>query len=165
MASSIHDKFDELVVDFIKETRFKIKKFKPEQQLVLKSFFSSRDVFAQLPTGYGKSLVFQCIPDMYIFFKRHGFSLPADDPVVIVACPLQAIIVDQITKLNSIGVHAVDIGDPSSNGNLLSGDVRIIFGSPESLGTETSRRLLTTPFYRKNIVALVSDEVHTVTQW
>jgi len=68
--ASVIDKFDELVVDFLRQTRFNIVKFKPEQLLVLKSFFSGRDVFAQLPKGYGKSLVFQCIPDFLLQESR-----------------------------------------------------------------------------------------------
>jgi ATP-dependent DNA helicase RecQ len=132
--------------------------------MILKSFFSGQDVFAQLPTGYGKSLVFQAIPDMCLHFKSRGFAF-SEAPVVIVACPLQSIISDQILFLKPIGINAANIGDPAYNSDLLSGNIRIIFGSPESLGSEACRKLLTMPFYKKNVVALVCDEVHTVTQW
>ena len=37
--------------------RFKLKK---EQESAVKSLLLNRDVLAVLPTGYGKSLVFQC---------------------------------------------------------------------------------------------------------
>lgn len=163
--ASVVDNFDELVDSYLKETRFKIEKFKPEQHLILKSFFSGRDIFAQLPTGYGKSLVFQVIPDLCAFFKCRGFDMRSEEPVIIVACPLQAIIADQISYLKSIGIAAADISDPAYNADLLAGKINIVFGSPESLGSEACRMLITTPFYRKNIVGLVCDEVHTVTQW
>lgn len=166
MASLVVDTFDELIVDYIKETRFKIDNFKPEQHLVIKSFFCGRDVFAQLPTGYGKSLIFQIIPDLYSFLKSRDLpNLQSDAPVVVVSCPLQAIIADQISYLKSIGIKAANISDPAYNGDLLSGNSRIVFGSPESLGSEACRKLFTTPFYRQNIVGLFCDEVHTVTQW
>ena len=35
---------------------------KPEQLDVLEAFVKGRDVFAVLPTGYGKSLCFGCLP-------------------------------------------------------------------------------------------------------
>ena len=35
-------------------------KLKKEQESAVKSLLSNRDVLAVLPTGYGKSLVFQC---------------------------------------------------------------------------------------------------------
>ena len=35
-------------------------KLKKEQESAVKSLLLNRDVFAVLPTGYGKSLVFQC---------------------------------------------------------------------------------------------------------
>ena len=35
---------------------------KPEQLDVVETFVKGRDVFAVLPTGYGKSLCFGCLP-------------------------------------------------------------------------------------------------------
>ena len=35
---------------------------KKEQRLVISAFMSGRDVFAVLPTRYGKSLCFACLP-------------------------------------------------------------------------------------------------------
>jgi len=81
--------------------------------------------------------------------------------VVVVACPLQAIIADQIAYLKSLGINAANISNSDCNADLLAGNTRIIFGSPESLGSEACRELFTTTFYRQNIVAFICDEVHT----
>ena len=35
---------------------------KPEQQDVVETFVKGHDVFAVLPTGFGKSLCFACLP-------------------------------------------------------------------------------------------------------
>ena len=38
---------------------------KEEQRLVISEFRSGRDVFAVLPTRYGKSMCFACLPKAY----------------------------------------------------------------------------------------------------
>ena len=37
-------------------------RLKPEQDDVIETFVKGRDVFAVLPTGYGKSLCYGCLP-------------------------------------------------------------------------------------------------------
>ena len=54
-----------------------------------------RDVFAVLPTGFGKSLCFACLPTA--FDQLH----PHDEPtIVLVIAPLTAIMKDQVSKTN-----------------------------------------------------------------
>ena len=55
-------------------------------------------VVAVLPTGYGKSLIFQILP----------FFLPpkCSRNIVIVVCPLTSIIEDQVKTLRERGVAA-----------------------------------------------------------
>lgn len=86
-------------------------------------------------------------------------------PVVLIACPLQSIINKQITYLTCVGMKAGNIGDKSYNDNVVAGKISIIFVSPESLGSEACQKLFAMPFYKANILALICDEVHTVTQW
>ena len=43
---------------------------KPEQETVVREFLSGKDVFAALPTGYGKSLCYACLP--YAFDNMRG---------------------------------------------------------------------------------------------
>ena len=64
-----------------------------EQQLrVLLSYIRGNDVFAVLPTGYGKSLCYAVLP---MVFDR---LLGAKDSVVVVITPLTAIIKDQVSS-------------------------------------------------------------------
>ena len=60
---------------------------KEEQRKVINAFFRGNDVFAVLPTGYGKSLCYGRLP----FFSDDGLS-----SVVIVVTPLTAIMKDQV---------------------------------------------------------------------
>ena len=41
---------------------FGIENFHEEQQKAIDLFFDGKDVFVSLPTGYGKSIIFQSIP-------------------------------------------------------------------------------------------------------
>ena len=62
------------------------------QMAVIVSFVMGRDVFGILPTGYGKSLCYQCLP--LIFDKLKSGSTCSS--IVIVLAPLTAIMKDQV---------------------------------------------------------------------
>ena len=53
---------------------------------------TGRDVFAVLPTGYGKSLCYACLPVMFDMLE------PEKRSIVIVVSPLTAIIQDQVSE-------------------------------------------------------------------
>ena len=57
---------------------------KPEQLQVVVSMLKRQDVFAILPTGFGKSVCFQCLPLLFDQF------FPVDDPSIVL--PLTSII-------------------------------------------------------------------------
>ena len=62
-----------------------------------------KDVVANLPTGYGKSLIFHLLPGLF----RSKAALEDTDPaVVIVVCPLNVIQEDQLKSLASHSVRA-----------------------------------------------------------
>ena len=65
---------------------------KDEQSVALKAFVGNNDVFAVLPTGFGKSLIYQLAP---LVGKKLGLS---ETPVVIVVSPLLALMDDQIKE-------------------------------------------------------------------
>lgn len=66
-------------------------KLKELQLKVIVGLVEGRDVFAVLPTGYGKSLCFGCLPWTY---EALDDTLIA--PIVCVITPLVAIIKDQV---------------------------------------------------------------------
>ena len=64
---------------------------KPKQMQVVSGIISGRDVFAILPTGFGKSLCFACLPGIY------DRVMPLGEPsIVLVLTPLTAIMKDQV---------------------------------------------------------------------
>ena len=43
-------------------TSFEVPDLLPEQRKAIRSLFQGKNVFVNLPTGFGKSLIFQCLP-------------------------------------------------------------------------------------------------------
>ena len=55
-------------------------------------------MFAVLPTGCGKSLIFQLVPKVCSYLHDRGFSYPKA-AIVVVICPLYALIDSHILEL------------------------------------------------------------------
>jgi len=70
--------------------QFEIDNLLPEQENSLRKFLGGQNVFVNLPTGYGKSSVFQCLPIATdaLFEKPHGSN------VLSVISPLRSLMED-----------------------------------------------------------------------
>ena len=78
---------------------------KPRQKEALQSIvFKGQDCLIVLPTGYGKSLIYQMLPSLFDKISARNLS-SKDKSIVIVVSPLNALIDDQINKLKSAGVN------------------------------------------------------------
>ena len=64
----------------------------------------NKDVLAVLPTGYGKSLIYQLLAPTYNFMDFAG-SPGGKKSTVIVISPLNALIRDQIVKMREGGLN------------------------------------------------------------
>jgi hypothetical protein len=71
---------------------------KPEQVKCFEYILQGYDVIAVLPTGFGKSLLYQLLPDI--------FPTKTSQNIVIVVCPPTSIIEDQLKVLNNMGINA-----------------------------------------------------------
>ena len=63
---------------------------KEEQKVVISGFVMGSDVFAILPTGFGKTLCYACLPN--VFDKLYG----VDNSVIVVISPLTSIMKTQV---------------------------------------------------------------------
>ena len=70
---------------------------KPCQESTVKSFVSVRDIFVSLPTGYGKSFYYLCLP--WVFDALNNKQAPYS--MVIVVSPLVALMKDQLKDKGS----------------------------------------------------------------
>ena len=135
---------------------------KRQQQIVISTFVSGKDVFVALPTGFGKSLCYGCLPG--VFNKLS--SLDTMKSIVIVVSPLTALMADQVDVFKRKGVSAVSVTRDTNPAGILRGDYQLVFISPEQLLKKKCYRMMgRSPEYCDNLVALVIDEAHCVKKW
>lgn len=72
--------------------------FKPKQVQVFQEILNKKDVVAVLPTGYGKSILFQLLP--LIIPKKSKRN------IVVVLTPLNSIISDQLETMKKYNIDA-----------------------------------------------------------
>lgn len=123
-------------------------------------------MFSVLPTCYGKSLIFQLVPGVCSYLHDQGLNYP-QHPVLIVICPLNALIVSHIRELEHHGIKACSLLDPSIiEEDLLAAKYSIIFTSSESIvQNEKWHSMLKSSVYQENLFGIVTDEAHVVPKW
>ncbi|XP_066932657.1 uncharacterized protein [Clytia hemisphaerica] len=156
--------------------------FKPKQVQCLEYILNGFNVFAVLPTGYGKSLIFQMLP--FVLSEK----TPGKKNIVLVITPLSSIVKDQLAFLNEKGVKAAALPNnlhtnfgvdnapklfPVEGENQViklsieftEPSFSILFAHPEPLLSQKGRELLKSKSYQERIVACCIDEAHIVEMW
>ena len=85
--------------------KFNIENLKEQQSTALYEFLCGKDVFVNLPTGYGKSLIFQMAP---LVARELSSTLPgqfSSSSIVLVISPLVALMKDQVNALTELGIN------------------------------------------------------------
>jgi len=134
----------------------------PDQKRSLKEFISGKDIFVNLPTGYGKSIIFQMAPIVH-----EELATTPGKPILIVVSPLSSLMEDQKSYLKSLGITVGAIGDDKDENTAIEkGQMSIVLTSPESLlGNMKWRKMLTSEVYAKNLIGVVVDEAHCISHW
>lgn len=117
----------------------------------------SSDVFCMLPTGYGKSLIYELLPVLL----RKKFNKSA---YVIVIEPLNVIINQQLTKLGS---DAMAVKNNMSKEELQSlKSSTYIYSHPENIiNNEEVYKILMSDVIQNKVCIIVVDEAHYVVDW
>jgi ATP-dependent DNA helicase RecQ len=115
-----------------------------------------RDTLALMPTGAGKSLIYQ-LP-----------TIADDNGFCIVITPLIALMKDQVDKLRARGISATAVHSGMTPAqidialdNCVYGDVKFLYVAPERVASEVFRLRL--PRMKPTLVAV--DEAHCISQW
>ena len=129
--------------------------FRGHQEEIITAAMAGRDTLVLQPTGGGKSLCYQ-IP-----------ALLGDGPVLVVS-PLIALMQDQVSALQLLGIDAAFLNSTLTGGQqrdvferLESGRLQLLYVAPERLmQPQTLERLKACP-----VTLIAIDEAHCVSQW
>lgn len=137
------------------QTYFDFANFRPGQVEAIRNLLDGQHILVVMPTGSGKSLVYQLT----------AIQLPG---ITLVISPLVALMKDQVDSLERRGIPATFINstlDGSEQGRrlqgLASGKYRIVYVAPERLrSTQFLNALKCQP-----ISLLAVDEAHCISEW
>ncbi len=136
-----------------------ISDLRPGQAEALEHILARRDVLAVMPTGSGKSLLYQ-LPSL---------ALPG---LTVVVSPLIALIKDQIDKMKALGV-AVCRADSTltvrqkreMEALALAPGGKLMFTTPERIAVPEFREFLRGAAGDEGVSLFVVNEAHCVSQW
>lgn len=129
--------------------------FRPLQLETIESVAAGRDTLVLMPTGGGKSVIYQ-VPAL------------ASEGVCIVITPLISLMKDQIDRLRSRRILAEAIHGGRGRqeidrvlDNCIYGDVKFLYISPERVDSELFRMR----FAKMKVSLIAVDEAHCISQW
>ncbi|MCL2332495.1 MAG: DNA helicase RecQ [Actinomycetia bacterium] len=139
----------------ILQTYFGYESFRPNQEVLVNHVLAGRDVLGVMPTGAGKSLIFQ-VPALM------------SEGTTIVISPLISLMKDQVDALWQAGVDAAFLNSSlmpdeqaQTVADVSAGRCRLLYVAPERLGDARFLELCQT----LPIPLLAVDEAHCVSQW
>jgi ATP-dependent DNA helicase RecQ len=134
---------------------FGIASFRVGQQAAIESVLGGRDTLVVMPTGSGKSLIYQ-----FIAVATNGLAL--------VISPLIALMKDQVDSLQRRDIPATFINSTVSADEqkrriekMIAGAYRLVYIAPERLQNITFLEALK----QVKVTLLAVDEAHCISQW
>ena len=148
------------VLDYFARRYFPISELKPEQRQLLHRALVGRSGIGILPTGFGKSLVFQL----------YALLTPG---TTLVVSPLKSLIHDQVMSMHRIGLTCVQAITSNDTGTMkqwtlqqmAAHRIRLLYVAPERLRIKTFYDEMFPAGRMSPICALFIDEVHCVSEW
>jgi ATP-dependent DNA helicase RecQ len=134
--------------------KFGYSSFRLEQEHVIETVLSGRDVLGIMPTGGGKSICYQ-LP---------AVLLPG---ITIVVSPLIALMKDQVDALMANGIEAAFLNSTLTTAeqgrvikDAINGNIKLLYLAPERLGPQAFDLLK-----QLNPSLFAIDEAHCISQW
>ena len=149
--------FEQADPKLVLKTVFGYDEFRPLQKDIITNVLKGHDTLAVMPTGGGKSLCYQ-LPALIM------------QGITIVVSPLISLMQDQVSSLKTAGIQSAFLNSTQSweeycktIDEIKSGQIKIIYVSPEGLATNKIRELLSS--LELEISCITIDEAHCVSQW
>jgi ATP-dependent DNA helicase RecQ len=137
------------------QQNFGFSEFRPGQRQALEALLRGEHVLVVMPTGAGKSLIYQLA----------ALHLPG---LTLVISPLIALMKDQVDSLRRHKIHATFINStlPASEQNarlrgMVEGQFRLVYVAPERLRSVAFLRALR----NQKVSLLAVDEAHCISEW
>ncbi len=135
--------------------RFGFDSFRAGQEEAIQSLLNKQHTLAIMPTGAGKSLIYQ-------------FAALQFEGLTLVISPLIALMKDQVDALNRKGIPATFINSAISTAEqnqrltlVSQGKYRLVYVAPERLRSVTFLRSL----QNRTLSLLAIDEAHCISEW
>lgn len=144
------DRFEQILKEY-----WGFDSFRGIQREIIDSIASGHDTMGLMPTGGGKSITFQ-VPAL------------ASEGTCLAITPLIALMKDQVDHLRKRGIKAAAIYSGMTHPqivtaleNCILGDYKLLYISPERIGTEFFQRKLS----HMKVSFICVDEAHCISQW
>ena len=137
------------------QQRFGHAELRPGQEAALQSILQGHNLLAVMPTGSGKSLLYQ-LPALLM------------DGLTLVVSPLIALMKDQVDELRRKGIAATFINSSLSLSDqqqrlaaCANGEIKLLYVAPERFGSAAFLQMLP----QMRIARMAVDEAHCISQW
>ena len=163
----IFSEYDPVLVDVVSSAalscnlNFSLRK---EQMQALSEYVQGKDVVVNLPTGYGKSLIYSLCP--LVCDNLRNVKPKKERSILLLIFPLTALMDDQRLSLAQLGLSSLKLTPNLSEADMSriqSGDIQVIILSPESFECVVVERTLQSPKERIHCVAI--GEAHCIEEW
>ena len=95
--------FKEILASVFEERFPEIESLTEHQRKALLAVINDKHVFAILPTGRGKLIIFQLLPDVCKYLCLSGYSYP-HHAIILVVCPLKSLVDSHLRELRNRGI-------------------------------------------------------------
>mgnify|MGYP002804196106 FL=1 len=137
---------------------------KEEQEICIRSLVLDRvDVLAVLPTGYGKSIIYQILAKVISGLRYNQIGERRTETILVVS-PLKQIRKQQVERLNARGIKSASLEDVHASDDTILSEYEILFGSAEQWLSDIWLKNLECGYLNKSEV-LVVDDIHTIQTW
>ena len=138
-----------------------------DQIRLINAFVNGKNIFFSVPTGDGKSIVYQSLPWIFDVLNEQTVVFST----LIVVSPLQSLMEDQCNRMKEIGISSIAFLYENSEDDSILKDVRegvysLVYASPECLLRKNAwRRILCSHEFRDHCIGVAYDEVHIIAHW